>query len=243
MGSAKDLYVIFIGDTLDRTVGMASKSDILQFNRVANRIAKATDLKIQKILLVGLEAVSLTLFEKIDHLPITSEDIVIFYFSGHGYRTEAKHGLFPYIYLGVEHQGVDLDIICQRIKLKNPQLLISFVDCCNNFIPVSPHTAKEIQSQEIPQVEKAAFKKLFLNSKGHLMIASANPGEFSWCTPMGSYATNAFLQALKQEAMHGSLADWMHVMDMSAKNLLSTRPDQHIVFVAELTPYEPLHSK
>lgn len=133
----------------------------------------------------------------LDSRNFDSSDIVIFYFSGHGFRTKDKQSRWPNLYFTKTNTWVFLDEVVERLGRKGAQFSLIIADCCNNyedqtfpgkqhfrFAPSSHHTFH-------PKVAD-----LFRNSTGLLVISGAEPGGFSWANNEGGILTAAFFEAL-----------------------------------------------
>lgn len=113
-------------------------------------------------------------------------DIVVFYYIGHGGRpTKEKDGggsVWPEMeFVGQNHNYLSLGTIHQRLKSKNPQLLLTIGMCCN--IPRSSHDQNEgltAQSRKNNIVNKDFAKKLqnlFAGHRGDIIVAAASAGQ------------------------------------------------------------------
>ncbi|GAB5551355.1 MAG: hypothetical protein Sapg2KO_09460 [Saprospiraceae bacterium] len=137
----------------------------------------------------------------IEALEVGENDVIFFYFTGHGYRYENQItcGDLPYLYLtkAQEHlyeAGICLDAITEQLKAKAPRLLVSLADCCNNILPYEEPVA--MNTALVGEV----YKKLFLQTEGHIIATSSLPGQFSFATNNGGYFTNGFLATIRDLA-------------------------------------------
>lgn len=161
----------------------------------------------------------------INTLTINKDDIIFFYFSGHGFRTESKkENQWPNLFLTKDDKAIDFKEVFQLLKEKNPKLLIAFTDCCNNVLPeesvpsLSPINAYKGQKPVAPELSN--YKRLFLNTKGSIIIAGAAPGEFSWGTTSGGLFTLAFLEAINDEVKYLRPASWRYILDRAALKIV-----------------------
>lgn len=139
--------------------------------------------------------------EAINQLEVGENDVIFFYFTGHGYRYEGQEqcGKYPYLYLTkteahLYDAGVCLEDINAQLKAKKPRLLVSLADCCNNVLPYEEPVAMN------PVLLGQAYKKLFLASEGYIVSTSSLPGQYSFATSNGGYFTNGFLESIREVA-------------------------------------------
>jgi len=121
------------------------------------------------------------------------EDIIVFYYIGHGGRPgsdDPQKYPYPQMYLA-QHEGsnaVPLDWVHKQLKSKGARLTITIGMCCNVNDPaiVSKHNysfglaANYGASAYVANASVEAIQKLFLGSKGDLIATSASPTESSY---------------------------------------------------------------
>lgn len=157
----------------------------------------------------------------LSNLSCESDDIVFFYYSGHGLRAVNEDSQYPEMVLKVPYGAASdqelypLYDVYRKIKRKSPRLTIVFGDLCNS-------TAKGFYKQSIS--EKGAstksstvcdvYKNLFLNVTGGLIATSSKPGQTSGCatftdgTDAGGCFTASFLDCLGQCVSKGQEVSW-----------------------------------
>lgn len=232
---AGDFYAILVGDTLDDKIGESVITDIDNVQKLVNSVTKHTQMRQHLIVLTGKNAISSQLKQQLEALNIQPDDTVFFYYSGHGYRTYNKSDNFPYLYLGQEGRGVDVQQINDIISAKNPRFFLSMVDCCNNYMTWAP-AVNNLQKQAFPTTAAMteAYSKLFAQSSGTLFISSATPGEYSYCNVTGGFYTLSFTKALKSELNYGDQATWENLLNTAMTNMSDYTSKQHFVFKANL---------
>ncbi|HKK75805.1 MAG TPA: caspase family protein [Saprospiraceae bacterium] len=158
--------------------------------------------------------------EAIAGLAVSPNDVILFYFTGHGYRYERQEhcGKYPYLYLTKTEEhlydaGLCLENINEQLKAKKPRLLISLADCCNNVLPYEEPIAMN------PVLIGQAYKKLFLGSEGYIIATSSLPGQYSFATSNGGYFTNGFLESLREISARSDAPEeitWERVLKRTA---------------------------
>lgn len=155
----------------------------------------------------------------LNNLSCGSDDIVIFYYSGHGGRSpQDTQDPFPWMQLVVDpyhtpwaaSQYCSLSQVLQRIKAKQPRLAIVLGDLCNSL-------SNAIPQKDIPEMKGATkmskapcdfYKDLFLKVKGSIIASSSKPGETSAACEDGGAFTICFTEALQIMVSNNMEPDW-----------------------------------
>lgn len=123
----------------------------------------------------------------IQNLICTPEDIVVFYYAGHGARSQQDESRYPQMLLAQNYESmcVPLSWVHQELKRKNPRLALTIGMCCNvydknlsakNSIAFGLNNA----SASFSNSEIANIQKLFLGHRGDIIVSSSKPGQSSW---------------------------------------------------------------
>ena len=131
-------------------------------------------------------------FENISR-DLSSEDVFLLYFSGHGYMSEGKNYLIPG---QCEHKSnhVCLEGMIKRLGQRNGGKNIFILDCCR--VDPTDDTYKgdvsyqsEIKSLDFPIEKKAEFFFMFASDPGQVAYENST---------FGGYYTLALLQYINQ---------------------------------------------
>lgn len=213
--SGATFYAILAGDTNDRTIGKGVTADIKNIWELINKIdqnvgwttsSNASVLVTKPVLNGAFKETDLTgenLTAAIEGLSVGEDDVIFFYYSGHGRGDESGKTKWPYLVFNNQKDSVAYDKIFTMLKAKGARLLIILTDCCNNFSDWqesdqygSKATKKAIQ---IPE----NYQKLFLKQRGYILATSSQPTEVSSASSAGSGSlfTYDFLQKLERELL------------------------------------------
>lgn len=181
----------------------------------------------------------------IHNLRCGADDIVFFYYSGHGLRFQNEETQFPEMCLRVTKPAREdlfpLYDVYQILCEKKPRLTIVLGDMCNSTITdyksVQPNKSATIKSASVDEV----YQNLFLNVKGGFIATSSKPGQTSGCcsfedgSEAGSIFTCAFLLTLGTYVNHGSLVSWQTLLNdasiVSQKIAEKNGSDQNPVYI------------
>ncbi len=187
---ATQLYLVLVANTRDASIGKTC---------IVDKVAITdTYQSITEFLGIGfvLKEVSDTAFNKanvqkaLDQLKPESKDIVVFYYTGHGYCDTTDSRLFPYLDLrdkkfqrpGPEF-SLNMEDIYRSIKSKGAHINLVFSDCCNSPIGNAPIHIDKVPSTRVSSLGwvKNNCQALFLAPSKYslLMTASSKKEESS----------------------------------------------------------------
>ncbi len=191
---AATLHAILVADTNDYSIGDSNKQDLHNLENLVKLISQQTGLTLQSVSLEGEQFSQEQVESALNNLTVAKEDVVIFYYSGHGGRALTKTTRWPSLALNKKATGAaslyDFDNIIERLQQKRPRLFLAIADACNNVVPPP-------KDRGMPKVGE--YRELFLNYQGHLIFASSKPGQPSVGTTTGGLFTNAWLASLNSE--------------------------------------------
>jgi len=200
---ATNLHIVLVADTWSNLSEQAQadlRSMTSQTKQLAETIGNAPIMHI----ITGERVNRPSVLNTIDRLPIAHDDLVFFYFSGHGCRTHQKISPWPYLYFVNANQYMALDEVVEHLKAKHPRFGVIMADCCNNFEGPMPENQNfNFQTLNYRRISPY-IKNLFAKSRGLLVISGSEPGEFSWASEEGGILTCAFLDGLSQTEFHPS---------------------------------------
>lgn len=205
------LHLIQIGDVSSRDIRRSIFADLERIQTEALKICHYTGMTPSIHSLWGVQATSSALLERCRTLEVGKEDLIFFYFSGHGFRLLEKKDPWPSLYLPPEQSGLDLSLLIDLLEAKRARLLIVLVDCCNHLSPHLGHGSRLYRYQGTlkwdPKLE-AGYRSLFLHFSGKILLAAAEAGKVAYCTEEGGFYTLRFLQRLSEEVRFEENANW-----------------------------------
>jgi len=126
-------------------------------------------------------------------------DVVVFYYSGHGIRQSTDLSPLPTLACddpddpaAAEEPKLTLQDVVRSLAFKDSRLAIIIADTCNYPIQLPPEYRAAMLQAPVAQ----AYRRLFLESAGVIVIDSASPGEFSWYTADGGRFTTKLISLL-----------------------------------------------
>lgn len=217
---AATLHTILVADTTDESIGDSTAMDLFKVRRQLKKVAGYTEMEHHLITISSDEVLPENVLEAIDHLEFDEDDAVVFYYSGHGFRTESKEGNpWPNLYFSIVGKGIDLSHIRDLLEGKNPRFLLVIADVCNSFVPeefAPPLMQKFWLSGTSEEIIAANYRSLFLEAEGTLLISSSEVGEYSWGTNSGGLFTVAFLQNLEKAVKSNGYPEWELILSQTS---------------------------
>lgn len=188
----------------------------------------------------------------LNNLACSPDDIVFFFYSGHGGRAENEKTDFPEMVLKVPYgpanisQLYPLYDVYSKIKKKSPRLAIVMGDLCNSVMEGFYRSSDASKGATVLSKGTCdVYKNLFLNVKGGLIAASSKPGEKSGCAlkcidgqivQAGGYLTSTFLDCLQYCVCQGKNVSWNVLLDSAiAWTEELTDNEQTPIYLLELT--------
>ena len=118
----------------------------------------------------------------INSLIVNSNDVVIFYYCGHGYNVEGSNQKFPRLWMGDvdDSNSIWLSEIYSRLKNKNPRLLLTIAEACNRDVR---SRANVISNGDFPppktyRINESSIRKLF-SASGYYIVSSCSRNQKS----------------------------------------------------------------
>ena len=227
---ATTLHAILAGNTLDTYIGQAVTQDIEQFQQELQTIAKATGMRVRRVELTGTQLRKATLMDTISGLRPNADDVVIFYFSGHGFSLRGKDQ-WPYMSM-LDDEALDEKWVFDTLAALRPRLLMVFADSCNNVIPeaYAPDISLSRQFKVAGNVQEN-YQALFLHARGAILASSSQHNEVSSSFKNGSAFTLQFFSALRNAVTWTRKPTWKEVMEAATRPMWIEGQYQHPQYV------------
>ncbi len=210
-----NLFLIIVANTLDPIIGHGCELDIKLVNDTISKIANFVSFNIIELVIKGKDYNNKNVSTTLDKLKPTANDIVIFYYTGHGFAyDEDKKVRYPQIDLqsipatnnktDIHKATLNLKEIFKQVKNKGARLNLVIGDCCNDEIDFTRNfgnRVKKIRRMKEPKQElnKKVCEELFCNTRTSILVASAKKGQLSIVDPgIGSIFTMKFTENLKR---------------------------------------------
>ena len=202
------IHLIVVANTAISDIGPSCEFDKKRMVSEIESVGDALGLKVQQYIVDGKDLSKQNVSSTIDNLAPGSNDIVIFFYSGHGFRWSDQTDQYsnmdfrynPYTEIS-NSTCMTVSEVSKKIASKGARLNISLADCCNSDIGVNSTSSERfLTSRSDPNYDEKKLAKLFLEAKGTIVSCAASPGEVSWCNDSdGGFFMFSFFQAFHEE--------------------------------------------
>lgn len=224
---AVTMHLIIVANTLVSDIGVSCEMDKKKMILEMQTVTDALGIPLRQYIIDGNNLSKENVSSTLNNLSPGSNDIVVFFYSGHGFRWSNQQDQYPnmdfrynpYTQISTE-TCMTVTEVSNKIASKGARLNISIADCCNSDIGVNARSSEKfITSKSNPNYDEKKLAKLFINVKGTIMSCSASPGEVSWCnTSDGGFFTFSFFQALHEEVGYlDNNPTWEDIFDNAKK--------------------------
>lgn len=197
------IHVLIAGDK-QRTIKESVKQDIKRIHNETKILSSKIGLKYHLKGLLTDKVSSDAILNWIEKAQVKKDDIFLFYFSGHGLRSQAG-SKWPRLYFSKRQETLELQTVMNAIKRKHARLNLILCDACNNLA----HRGN-LNTSILGNANADGLKALFMRRKGLIAICAAKPNNRAWGSKQGGLMTLTFLSQLWKESERLS-PSWKHL--------------------------------
>lgn len=207
-GGKVTMHLVIAANTAIPDIGVSCEKDKVRMISEMDAVADALGISMKQYIVDGKNLTKENVKSTLDGLQPGSNDIVVFFYSGHGFRWSNQSDQYsnmdfrynPYTEISTG-TCMTLTEVTNIIESKGARLNISLADCCNSDIGVNARSSEKfLTSRSDPNFDEKKLARLFLKAKGTLMSCAASPGEVSWCNESdGGFFMFSFFQAFHEE--------------------------------------------
>lgn len=226
------IFLVVVANTNDEKIGITSKKDFDGINNTFTNLAANLGVKLFAIRIMGndfnIKNVDNALL-KIKKAKPSSKDIVIFYYSGHGFRYSNDTSLYPRMLLtptanpllqDLEKNNLSVEDVYKKILKLGARVNIVMADCCNQDIganvPVGAPVLKLRSMTKIGQfLNMNNVNALFFSYEPVRIIASSTqPYQLASGNPLLGGFFTYFFKELLNNSLYGykKSESWLGLM-------------------------------
>lgn len=221
--NGQSFYAVLVADTRDPELGASCEKDLSQMSAALKNVASRIKFNYREIVCSQDKFGKTGIEDALAGVRCSPQDIVVFYYTGHGINVPDGPSRFPILRLNDERMG--LESIHTLLKQKKPAFCLTFGDCCNNLLASAPVQRKANAVFRGIGVSKDGeiLQKLFVESKGDLLISSARRGERATANPdAGSFYSDNWVQALSSAQNNNANISWESLLRDAENRLQKT---------------------
>lgn len=191
------LFALIAGDTLSNLCGPI-KRDMTNFRVLLNDVSRYTGVQVKVVELSGSDLTADGIQGWLADVKKSQPEIVLIYYSGHGYRTLTTSPSWPLLYFSSKGESLDSQTLWNGLNEAKARLVIVVLDCCNRpSLQASLCFQGMIKGVGWDNKNHPGFKTLFLKTQGSVIAAGASPGEAAFAFDNGSLFTNSLTQTIR----------------------------------------------
>ncbi len=217
---AKTMHAIAFCNTLDRKIGAAAVVSHDMFNSEMSNIAYLLGYEFEFHHYVGADCSKENLEKAISQVSSTPEDIVVFYYFGHGTRAKGQDSPFPQMCLKYEIYDQDkfmpVQYVINRLEKQPAHLKLIMSMCCNNEVGgITPKNGicQAMGPTTLGEVNVENYKKLFNDFSGLIALTGSEAGQYSWCNSIhGGICDQCFWGAMDAVGNNELAPNWETVL-------------------------------
>ncbi|MEJ7740703.1 MAG: caspase family protein [Chitinophagaceae bacterium] len=212
---ARTKFILLIAaNTIDATIGKGCTADISSMRHMFEKLSQEMNFNFIELIVQGEDYGKDNILGAIDMLTPGNNDIVVFYYSGHGFSYEKDASKkYPQVDLRSHPASDKIDVInahtenladlFEIVKRRGARLNIVIGDCCNSLIEFKRKVkggsaALRKEKQEPVIINKETCEVLFCDYTASILVASAGKGEYAVSDDkLGSLFTYNLSKSLK----------------------------------------------
>lgn len=203
------LLMMVVANTNDKTIGKTCAVDKESMYKTFSELAEFLEIGFVPTVITGDDFSKANVDKALNALRPTEQDIVVFYYSGHGFSDRNDAYSFPYLDLRDKsfqafggQYTLNMEAIYKKIKLKGGRLNLVLSDCCNNDPTQTSNISQETPSTRTSSIgwNKDKCLALFMNpARISILMTAARKGELSaGNTQDGGFFSFNFRQSLEK---------------------------------------------
>lgn len=240
---ATQLFLIIVANTDDISIGSTCVVDKDATYKTFNTLAEFLKIKFTPKVIFGKDFKKANVDNAINDLRPGKNDIVVFYYSGHGFSNVKDNYRFPYLDLrdNVSQPfggpyAMNMEDIFGKIKSKGARLNLVISDCCNSDPSLSNVSTGDVATTRHSSVgwNVQNCRALFMNEKPmSVLMTAASKGELSAGNSTGGIFTFNLRESMEKSfGPFANLVSWDQILKLSqaqtikkAKNTLCIQED------------------
>jgi hypothetical protein len=221
------MHLLLVAATKDESIGESVTTDVNLVKKNFSGIAKKLGIAYKETIIAGDDFEKSNIQKAVSRLSVGSNDVVIFVYSGHGFRFDDDTDEHPRMYLTYdgdlnENTEISTTEIYNEITAKKARLTIFLTDCCNSKAGVQ---RAEVESVAFGtraannNVDINKLRALFVEESGTIRATAAKPGQYARCDASGGFMLTSILNNIKAQssALNDKQPSWNTIVENASK--------------------------
>jgi len=218
------LHFVLVANTNDPRIGYSVQKDVTNITSQMKDVATFLGLPLNYVEISGTKFGKAGVETALNNLRPGADDIVVFYYSGHGYSND-RNASEQYPQFDLRQSRFD-DIlvatmnaseVLSSLKAKNARLNLVITDCCNSSLGLLKPEGKNfaLTTKSLMSWEKSYCYDLFMKSKGSVIATAAKKGQYAYGnTDVGGYFTSNLITSMEKylSKFQASTPTWQQII-------------------------------
>ncbi|HEX8357059.1 MAG TPA: caspase family protein, partial [Segetibacter sp.] len=225
-------YFIGVANTNDQKIGISAQMDLNKMMASLRTITDQLGIGFLPTIISGFDFTKQNVENIIDTFKASPGDIVMFYYTGHGFRYPNDKSDFPRVSMRlnplqkIDDNNLVIEDVYDRLLKKGARFTLVLSDCCNETIDAPiPFGLALFRSRSIgpaPRLNVDNWKALFFPPRpSSILIGSAQKNQLAVCNKeLGGFYTNYFIAELKKQLFTNNpgLPNWWGILNAAREN-------------------------
>ncbi len=221
------MHLLLVAATKDESIGESVTTDVNLVKKNFSGIAKKLGIAYKETIIAGDDFEKSNIQKAVNRLSVGSNDVVIFVYSGHGFRFDDDTDEHPRMYLTYdgdlnENTEISTTEIYNEITAKKARLTIFLTDCCNSKVGVQRAEVESVAfgtraANNNMDINK--LRALFVEESGTIRATAAKPGQYARCDASGGFMLTSILNNIKAQssALNDNQPSWNTIVENASK--------------------------
>jgi hypothetical protein len=207
------MHLVIVAATLDSSIGITAQRDLANLKSFYTSLCRDMGVKLIPVYITGMAVDRKTVDNTISSLNPGPGDIVVFHFSGHGFRYSNDISRFPRMSFRTNNDqrlddiNMSAEEVFHRVRQKGARVNILVSDCCNENINRPAPVGRELfrttttgKRTMSAQFNRANAEALFLSrTPVSLLVGSAEKDQLAVGNPkLGGFFTSFYIANLEK---------------------------------------------
>lgn len=223
-GGKTTLHFMMAANTNVSDIGESCRTDMNNSRNEFKGVANALGIDYKEYLIAGDSYGRTQLANSISRLKPGKDDIVVFIYSGHGFRFDNQTDYYPCIDLTrTEYDDVTagnyttMTEVYNALKDKGARLCLVLSDCCNSKLGVNRQNLNQntLFSRSNTSLDRNKLRLLFMNNQGSLLATAASPGQYALCNQKGGFFLLSIFESMRKSisAFNKTTPEWADILN------------------------------
>ncbi len=216
------MHFIMVAATKDKTIGPSVKTDLNLAEPEFKRFAEQLKINYREYIVADNDFNKANVLKAIKSIKASPNDIIVFFYSGHGFRFDDDTDEYPNMSLHYKGEMTKNDYLgvsetYNMLTAKKARLTIVLSDCCNSYYGATRQEvdSSALVSRGLSNYNLTKLEKLFIKDSGTIKITAAKAGQYALCDSKGGFLLTSFLNNIHSmvSAVSTQEPSWQTITD------------------------------